>query len=186
MQRSYYRLREGCRRSETRWVTGFIENLIRITHDQWTWRNEKLHYRKHPGAETRTEYEQIMNRIMNQLEMTNPEDLLPEDRFLLDVDPEDLINTSPDGRQAWLANFDTAVASAEHEKRKRDDISNEDSDDDDNDMHPHYIRPPPPQSRCVIQAGQRWRNQKHQKNIKKRKKHKATKTVRKSVPKRTI
>ena len=98
MQRSYYRSREGCRRSETRWATGFIENLICITHDQWTWRNEKLHYRKHPGAETRFEYEQIMTQIMNTLEMTNPEDLLPEDQFLLEVDPENLINTSPDGR----------------------------------------------------------------------------------------
>ena len=55
---------------------------------------------------------------MNWLEMTNPEDLLPEDRFILDVDPQNLINTSPDRKQAWLAIFDTAVAAAEHEKRK--------------------------------------------------------------------
>ena len=51
MQRFYYKLRKGCRQSETRWATGFIENLIRITHDQLTWRNKELH--KNPqGAET--------------------------------------------------------------------------------------------------------------------------------------
>ena len=72
--------------------------------------NEKLHYQKHPGAETPFEYEQIMNNILNKLEMTNPEDLLPKDQYILGVDPEKLINTSPDGRQAWLANFKTAVA----------------------------------------------------------------------------
>ena len=30
MQRSYYKSQEGCRQSETKWATGFIENLIRI------------------------------------------------------------------------------------------------------------------------------------------------------------
>ena len=83
--------------------------------------------------------------------MTNPEDLLPEDQYILGVDPEKLINTSPDGRQAWLANFETAVAAAGHEKRKRD----ENSDDDEDDRQPHHLRPPPPQSRCIIQAGRR-------------------------------
>ena len=39
-----------------------------------------------------------MNNILNKLEMINPEDLLPEDQYILGVDPENLINTSPDGR----------------------------------------------------------------------------------------
>lgn len=34
MQRLYYRSQERCRQSESRWAAGFIENLIRITHDQ--------------------------------------------------------------------------------------------------------------------------------------------------------
>ena len=46
-----------CRKTVNTWATGFIENLIRITHNQWTWRNEKLHFRQHPGAETVSEYE---------------------------------------------------------------------------------------------------------------------------------
>lgn len=51
--------------------------------------------------------------------MTNPEDLLLEDQYILGVDPENLINTSPNGRQAWLANFETAVAASKHKKRNR-------------------------------------------------------------------
>ena len=51
------------------------------------------------------------------MEMTDPEDLLPEDQFLLGIDPEKFINSTPDGRQAWLANFETAIAAAEHAKR---------------------------------------------------------------------
>ena len=54
--------------------------------------------------------------------MTDPKDLLPEDQYLLGVDPEDLMNASPDGRQAWMSNLESAVAAADHAKRKRDDL----------------------------------------------------------------
>ena len=81
-----------------------------------TWRNKKLHYRRHPGAETPFEYEQIMNNILEKMEMTNPEDLLPEDQFILGVDPEEIMKASPDARQAWLANFETAEVAAKHDK----------------------------------------------------------------------
>ena len=75
-----------------------------------------------------------MNQIVN--EMTDPENLLPEDQYLLDVDPESLINTSPDRRQAWLANLDSATAAAEHKKRKWDDtVDSDDDDGDDDDDH---------------------------------------------------
>ena len=72
---------------------------------------------------------------MNKLEMTDPEELLPEDQFLLGVDPEKLINTSPDGGQAWLANLDTAIAADEHNKRKRDKSVEEDEED----MQSHHF-----------------------------------------------
>ena len=90
VQQTHYRSIENCRRSAATWAQTLIEKLIKIIHNQWTWRNEKLHFRRYPGAETAFEYEQTMERIMNQLEMTDPEDLLPEDQYLLEVDPEDL------------------------------------------------------------------------------------------------
>ena len=57
-------------------------------------------------------YKQIMNCIMNKLKMTDPEDLLPKNILLLGLDPENLINTSPNRRQVWLANLDSALAAA--------------------------------------------------------------------------
>ena len=55
-----------------------------------------------------------MQQIMDDLEMMNPEDLLPEDQYLLGVDPEDLATASTDRRQVWQAELETAVAAAEH------------------------------------------------------------------------
>ena len=100
-QRRYYKTLKDCRRHATTWAVGLIENIFKIVHNQWTWQNEKLHFRRHPGAETAFEYERTMERIVNQLEMTDPEDLLPKDLYLLDVDPEDLAKTTRDGRQSW-------------------------------------------------------------------------------------
>ena len=55
-----------------------------------------------------------MQRIMDDLEMMNLEDLLPEDQYLLGVDLEDLATASKDRRQVWQAKLETAVAAAEH------------------------------------------------------------------------
>ena len=59
-----------------------------------------------------------MQRIMDNLKMMNPEDLLPEDQYLLGVDPEDLATASKDRRQVWQAELETAVAAAEHVTRR--------------------------------------------------------------------
>ena len=57
---------------------------------------------------------------MNQLEMTDPEDLLPEDQYLLEVDPEDLAKASSDGRKTWRSNLETALIVAENHKQRRE------------------------------------------------------------------
>ena len=41
--------------------------------------------------------------------MTDPDNLLSEDQYLLGVYPEDLAKKSPDGRKAWRVNLETAV-----------------------------------------------------------------------------
>ena len=119
-QRIYYKTLKDCKHRATTWAAGLIENIFKIVHNQWTWRNEKLHFRQHPGAETAFEYEQTMERITNQLEMTDWDDLLPEDQYLLEVDPEDLAKASPDGRRAWQANLETALIVAENHKQRQE------------------------------------------------------------------
>ena len=91
---------KDCRRNAKTWAVGLIENIFRIVHNQWTWWNEKYHFHRYPGVDTAFEYEQTMERILNQLEMTDPEDLLPEDQYLLGVNPEDLAKSTHDGRRS--------------------------------------------------------------------------------------
>ena len=59
-----------------------------------------------------------MKRIMDNLEMMNPENLLPEDQYLLGVDPEDLASAYKDRRQVWQAELETTVAATEHVNRR--------------------------------------------------------------------
>ena len=158
------------RKSEIKWATSFIENIIRITHNQWTWRNEKLHYRRHPGAESKFEYEQIMNQILSKMEMTDPEDLLPEDQYILGVDPEEIAKTTPDGRQAWLANFEAAVAAAGHAKRSRDELDDQD-DEDGEEPRSNPLRPPQDKFGKIIRDGKEWRNKIRRKRINRWKQH---------------
>ena len=53
-----------------------------------------------------------MTSILNNLDMTNPEDLLLEVQYILGVDPEDLAFALADKRQVWQANLGTAIAAA--------------------------------------------------------------------------
>ena len=46
-------------------------------------------------------------------------DLLPEDQYILGINLEDLVTTSRDRRQVWQVNLETAIAAAEHDKRRR-------------------------------------------------------------------
>lgn len=148
------------RKSEINWATSFIENIICITHDQWTcWQNEKLHYRRHLGAESKFVYEQIMNQILSKMEMKDPEDLLPEDHYILGVDSEEIAKTTPDGRQAWLANFETAVAAAGHAKRSGDELDDRD-DEDGEELSSNPLRPPQDRFGKIIRDGKEWRNNK--------------------------
>ena len=106
---------------------------------------------------------------MNQLEMTDPEDLLPEDQYLLEVDPEDLAKASSDGRKTWRSNLETALIVAENHKRRREHEA--DDEDDEQELQSFHFRPPPTDKRCVVSKGQRWRNQIRQKRIMKWKKY---------------
>ena len=77
-QRKYYSKIES-RRSSAKWAAELVHQIFRLTHLQWTYRNNYIHYRVSDGAETVDEYEAHMARIEETLELTDPEDLLEED-----------------------------------------------------------------------------------------------------------
>ena len=132
------------------WAAGFIEIVNQITHNQWIWRNKKLHFKRHPGAETVFEYKKTMQQIIDDLEMMNPEDLLPEDQYLSGFDPEDLATASKDRRQVWQAELKTAVAAAKYVTTRL----NLPPECKHEDVHAAHFKPNPTQQ-CVDEAGRR-------------------------------
>ena len=100
---------------------------------------------------------------MNQLEMTDPEYLLPEDQYLLEVDPEDLAKASSDGRKTWRSNLETALIVAENHKQRREHEA--DNEEEKQELKSFHFRPPSTDKRCVVSEGQRWRNQIRRKRI---------------------
>ena len=82
---------------------------------QWKYRNAYLKHRAHDGAETVEEYESRMRRIEQSLELTDPEELLKEDRFLVeDYSLEELAATTLNKRITWEESLNVAKSAASH------------------------------------------------------------------------
>ena len=116
LQREYISTCDTYQTAET-WALGFMEHLIRITHRQWLHRNAKVHFKRSDGR-TISQHEQIMEKIKDLL-WTDPEELLDDDKALLDEDFEQLGLATATNREFWVASMEAAISAAEH-KRRRD------------------------------------------------------------------
>ncbi len=94
----------------SRWGQQFIEQLLSITHKQWLFRNSKVHFRKEDGL-TEGEHHDIFQR-MEDLMFTDPADLLPAHKHLLDVDFEALGEGPAASRQYWIADINSAISAS--------------------------------------------------------------------------
>ena len=65
------------------WSTHFIQRVLDITHQQWLFRNTRVHIRLLEGKTTE-EHNAIMEDVLERLS-TSPGDLLPQHRHLLEV-----------------------------------------------------------------------------------------------------
>jgi hypothetical protein len=102
--------RRKLRKHAPHWCNGLILQLLQITHRQWTYRNQTVHYKARDGLTERQQH-----KIMRQCEAllwTDPSVLLPEDRQLLDVDFESLGDGPAVDRQLWISEMEPAVAAA--------------------------------------------------------------------------
>ena len=82
---------------------------------QWKYCNNFLKHRASNSAETVKEYELHMRRIEEFLEHTDPEDLLEEDRFLVEeYNLEELTAAPSTKRIVWEESVDSAKAAAKH------------------------------------------------------------------------
>ena len=130
------------RRSSAKWAAEFVDQLFRLTHLQWTYRNNYIHYRVSDGAETVDEYEARMARIEQTLECTDPEDLLAEDRHLVEeYTLAELAEAATNTRIMWEESVDAARSAAFFERMRH--ALEETECDNSVDLQAPFFRPPP-------------------------------------------
>ena len=72
-----------------------------ITQQQWLYRNSRIHIRQVEGLSL-TDHEHILQKVRSLIG-TDPMDLLPQHRSLLQVDFEALGEGTSTDRQYWIA-----------------------------------------------------------------------------------
>jgi hypothetical protein len=92
------------------WARCFIQQLLNITHQQWLYRNARIHIKKVEGK-TSGEHRDIMRQVQNMLHH-DPDDLLPQHQHLLHLDFTNLGSGPTTDRQYWVANMTSALTAA--------------------------------------------------------------------------
>ena len=114
VQSRYYQKHDS-RRSSAKWAAELVDQIFKLTHLQWKYRNSYLKFRARDGAETVEEYEDRMRRIEQTLELTDPEDLLEGDRHLVEAySLEDLAAATSEERITWEESMRAARSVARH------------------------------------------------------------------------
>jgi hypothetical protein len=84
----------------TRWITGFITQLLQVTHTQWIYQCVLVHDRT-TGMLILTHKEDLLKEIEFQPTL-DPNTLAEEDRFLLGCSFDDLMTTTGEHQEYWL------------------------------------------------------------------------------------
>ena len=95
------------------WMTGLIIKLLKITHGQWMYHNVMVHDSTTDTLITKRK-EEIQLEIERKQELDS-EGLLGEDKFLAEIQLEDLESTNGDRQEYWLL----AIKSARKAKEIR-------------------------------------------------------------------
>ena len=82
------------------WSQGLITKLLETTHGQWLYRNVVVHDRK-SGAIATKRKEEIQMEIEKQQEM-GEDGLLDSDKYLMEINLDDLETTSGEKEEYWL------------------------------------------------------------------------------------
>jgi hypothetical protein len=96
------------------WAKQFLTRVLNITHRQWLYRNSRIHIRQVEGLSL-ADHESILQKV-RALIGTDPTDLLPQHRSLLNTDFEALGEGTSTDRQYWIAQMESAI---EAQKRRR-------------------------------------------------------------------
>ena len=101
----------------TAWSRQFIKRVLHITHRQWLYRNARIHIKLVDGL-TASKHQQIIH-LVHSLLYTDPNDLLPQHRHLLQRDFRQLGEGTSVDRQYWIADMQSALQTAKIVLRRR-------------------------------------------------------------------
>jgi hypothetical protein len=95
-----YAMIEGMHASAPQWTTGLILKLLETTHGQWLYHNVQVH-NAIAGIRATMRKEKIQCKIEHQLEL-GATGLLQEDKYLMEINLEDMESTSGECQEYWL------------------------------------------------------------------------------------
>ncbi len=102
----------------TRWISGFITQLLQVTHTQWIYCCVLVHDRT-TGIQISTHKEELLKEIKHQL-LLGADGLDKQDWFLLKCNFDKLASTSGEHQEYWLLAI-LAVREASQIRSSRDD-----------------------------------------------------------------
>ena len=105
IQRQYIAV-NGSRMSLDKWCTGLITRLLEITHGQWLYRNYIVHDPV-SGIIATARKEELLVEIERQRELGDA-GLLEEDKYLAEVNLEEISTSSGERQHYWLLAIQTA------------------------------------------------------------------------------
>jgi hypothetical protein len=95
-----YSLIEGTHMSVSCWTIGLILKLLETTHGQWLYWNVQVH-NTIAGTQVTVQKEQIQREIKHQMEL-GASGLLQEDKYLMEINLENMETTSGERQEYWL------------------------------------------------------------------------------------
>ena len=95
-----YLVLSGSSMTVDRWMSGLITKLLEVTHGQWLYRNIQVHDIV-SGVEATLRKEEILMEIEKQQEL-GTEGLAEEDKYLMEINLDDLETTSGEKQEYWL------------------------------------------------------------------------------------
>ena len=88
------------------WAKGLVIKLLEITHGQWLYRNVVVHDKTTGDLASRRK-EEIRDALEEQLAL-GEEELAEEDRFLLEINLDNLDNSTGEEQTYWLLSLQAA------------------------------------------------------------------------------
>ena len=82
------------------WATGLVKRLLEIAHGQWLYRNLVVH-NKVSGSLVNKKKEELREKI-EEVQVMGSKDIAEEERFLAEINLEDLENSSGERQTYWL------------------------------------------------------------------------------------